>query len=370
MLETRTGRDDSPVKYYVLDEFDAEEEVDLDTYKLAPESSIRLGPRVGDRASIVDDLDNWSVWSTPYNEPGQTVRSPDGRRFLQLQFKVLADDFNVFGRLDSIAIEYSPLLVERLVGEVGIEGAPILAGAVEVPLGVDTNFVYALRADFGPDGRRGFDALRLNSEADVRFVGMAVGEQPQTIVPDSVITSPGELEVFFPSTKIAMDEGSAHLQLMFNTRLLSFSSIFRAEVFEVGGPNLTQKADPGDANQTIGSDDVQIFATDRKIDLLSYFTLSSAVMTPNGDNHNDAVNFESQLLGVEDVATAIEVFNLSGVRVRTLFDGTRSKGVFSEIWDGRDDQGRLVTPGLYLVRALLDADGGQVGLTRTLAVAY
>ena len=370
VLETRTGRDDSPLKYFMLNEFDAEEEVDPETYRLAPESSIRLGPRVGDRASIVDDLDNWSPWSTPYSESGQTARSPDGRNFLQIQFKMLAEDFNVFGRLDSIAVEYSPLLVERLIGEVGVEGAPAYAGAVEVPVGVDTGFVYSLRAEFGPDGRRGFDALRLKSDANVRFVGLAEGEQREVIVPDSIKKSHGELAVFFPSARIAMDEGSAHLHLAFRATLLSFSSTFRAEVFEIDGPNLTQKADPGDAVPEIGTDDVQIFATDRQIDLLSSFYLSSSVITPNGDNRNDMIRLDLKLLGVENVATAIEIFDMSGVRVRTIVDGMRSKGLSSEFWDGRDDRGRLVTPGLYLIRVRVETDGGRVSALRTVAVAY
>lgn len=167
-----------------------------------------------------------------------------------------------------------------------------------------------------------------------------------------------------------MDEGSAHLHLAFRATLLSFSSTFRAEVFEIDGPNLTQKADPGDAVPEIGTDDVQIFATDRQIDLLSSFYLSSSVITPNGDNRNDMIRLDLKLLGVENVATAIEIFDMSGVRVRTIVDGMRSKGLSSEFWDGRDDRGRLVTPGLYLVRVRLDTDGGRVSALRTVAVAY
>ena len=50
-------------------------------------------------------------------------------------------------------------------------------------------------------------------------------------------------------------------------------------------------------------------------------------------------------------AARIELFDAAGRRVRTLLDGLRPAGEHRVAWDGRDDRGALVAPGVYLVRA-------------------
>jgi hypothetical protein len=47
--------------------------------------------------------------------------------------------------------------------------------------------------------------------------------------------------------------------------------------------------------------------------------------------------------------THLAVYDLRGARVRTLEDGRRSEGPHSIIWQGDDDRGRPVGPGVYFV---------------------
>ena len=51
---------------------------------------------------------------------------------------------------------------------------------------------------------------------------------------------------------------------------------------------------------------------------------------------------------------ALEVFDASGRKVRTLRSGGFDRGVQASHWDGRDDAGRVMPPGLYLARLRLD----------------
>jgi iron transport multicopper oxidase len=51
----------------------------------------------------------------------------------------------------------------------------------------------------------------------------------------------------------------------------------------------------------------------------------------------------------------LTIFDLRGRRVRLLVDGDFAAGSQPVIWDGRDDRGAIVPPGLYLAR--LDAAG-------------
>jgi hypothetical protein len=52
----------------------------------------------------------------------------------------------------------------------------------------------------------------------------------------------------------------------------------------------------------------------------------------------------------------IELYSVAGRRVRTLLDAPAVAGPLNVTWDGADDGGRTVAPGVYLVRATL---GGE-----------
>jgi hypothetical protein len=52
----------------------------------------------------------------------------------------------------------------------------------------------------------------------------------------------------------------------------------------------------------------------------------------------------------QSMALELAVYNLRGQRVRTLLTGSAGIGEHSVNWDGRDDQGRNLPPGVYLYR--------------------
>lgn len=57
----------------------------------------------------------------------------------------------------------------------------------------------------------------------------------------------------------------------------------------------------------------------------------------------------------------LEIFDLSGRRVRTLLSGQQAEGTRSVVWDGRDDGGRVAGAGTYLARLVA---GGIARTTR------
>ena len=369
VLETRTGKDDTPKAHYIISDIGTERKVEEAVYNKALEKSPFVqGDRPGDKSSIKLDEQNWSFWSTPYDRSGQLLRSPDARRYMQLQFNMVGEDFHTFGQVQSVAIEYSPLLVESLVGEVGLAGE---GGEVpEVPAGEDTTFIYDVLARFGRDGQLGFDAIRLNTAAAAEFVKLEIGQPLEEIVPDSVRFANGVLAVYFPSHKVVRAAGEEHLRLTFRTALLDFTTHFLGEVLELTGENLPQLIDPGDASAALTSDDVRVFATGTSLEVLSAIALTTSVLTPNGDRINDELDIAFTLLGVEDTATEIGVYALAGQRVRTLVRGKFNKGLYTEQWDGRDDRGELVPPGMYLLHVKVDADKEASEQFRSVSVAY
>lgn len=61
----------------------------------------------------------------------------------------------------------------------------------------------------------------------------------------------------------------------------------------------------------------------------------------------------------------LALFAPGGARVRRLLDGDRAAGAHAAEWDGRDDLGRRVAPGIYLCRLVA---GGEAGVQRVLLI--
>jgi len=66
---------------------------------------------------------------------------------------------------------------------------------------------------------------------------------------------------------------------------------------------------------------------------------------PNPFNPRTTVSFTVEPAG----AATVDVLTVDGRRVRRLFDGSLAAGPWSTDWDGRDDRGRTVAAGVYLV---------------------
>jgi len=61
----------------------------------------------------------------------------------------------------------------------------------------------------------------------------------------------------------------------------------------------------------------------------------------------------------------LELYDLRGRMVRSVWNGTVAPGRYTIPWDGRDQSGRVVPPGAYLYRL----DAGGVMATRKIVVA-
>jgi len=46
----------------------------------------------------------------------------------------------------------------------------------------------------------------------------------------------------------------------------------------------------------------------------------------------------------------VKVYNFAGQEVRTLVNEAQSPGAYQISWDGRDEQGRAVSSGIYFCR--------------------
>jgi hypothetical protein len=82
------------------------------------------------------------------------------------------------------------------------------------------------------------------------------------------------------------------------------------------------------------------------------YTLSLSAPWPNPARV--ATQFDLTL--PEATPVRVEAYDVAGRKVRTLADGLRSAGPGAINWDLRDDQGRPINSGVYLVRVSVGRD--------------
>ena len=372
-VEARSGVDDTPLIHYILTDIGGLKEVTQDVFDKAPTGNFRgafsTRPIPGQKGSIQEDTNKWSFWSAPHLGTGVDIQAPDGRQFLQLRTSLTSEDVFAFARLKSITVEHSPLLANPVLGEVALLDEPNPAdGIVQAPLGEPVTLTYDVRAEFTSASQTGFTALRLHTPEAVELQRFQMGAPLQDVVPDSIDIDSSQLVVYFPSNPITSDS-KPPIRLTFSTRVFNFQTPMEGEVFRIGGENLPQSINNGDASPLVSTNSLQVFGPLEKLKVLSSLELASPVVTPNADGRNDLLELSFTLQGVEDADVLVDLYDLSGRRVTRLVDENRRQGRYTDSWDAAVD-GTTVPPGTYLLRVAVDTDEGTLEQTRILAVAY
>ncbi|MDP6700433.1 MAG: hypothetical protein QGH25_12345, partial [Candidatus Latescibacteria bacterium] len=430
-VRTRTGTDPTPVLYKraniqrVSDDqlttslADPSQQLGRDEYLDLTPNLEATPPQVWDKGEIEEDLQNWSPWSSPYQggelADGTPVLSPGPRRYIQFSVDFLNTEIDATKVLEQLSIEYLlPPIAEELVAE-------IYPREVEVFEPVD--FTYAVRAKMEFAGVKGFDTFELLTTSRVLGIdkieiwelpdrliaeqelsaevvsdadGLAAIQTPdgtQHPLPYAVESEQGDFAiqavtdrnviVRFPQITRPEGGGQMLLKIKFRGRVLLFSTLFRGQAVLSSQAGSIQRISAGNAD-LLGEDDlptasgITVLSPDiNKGDLFGSFAVTPQVFTPNGDGINDSAGIGYDILAVtRPTDVEVKVFDLTGRRVRTLYQGADLSGHYdartvSELaWDGRDDTGAMVPPGLYLISLLVDGDARQTHRARTVGVAY
>ena len=115
-----------------------------------------------------------------------------------------------------------------------------------------------------------------------------------------------------------------------------------------------------------------VIATPPKANVLGDLAIAANPLTPNGDGINDEAQIAFSLFKVAAARPVVlRIFTLGGDAVRRL-EQQLTGGPQSFAWDGRDDGGDLVPPGLYLcqIEASTDALDKKHRETRVIGVVY
>ena len=310
----------------------------------------------GDSTITIIPGPDWSPWSPFYAATDAPIASPSPRRYAIVEATLRSDDPGQGALLRRLHIALDRPLASQVIGEVQPRQTQ--------QRGEHTTFTLSLQPQFQADNR-GFDQVLvlLPPGAAVNLEEVVVGAErvPATKLP----TGTDSLWVRLPAPAT---EGEGFVSLQFSGVLYLASNAFAVQVgLGEGDERVWQRVDAGTGRS------LQVL-TPLGGGLLGEVIASSNPFTPNGDGINDVVELVFPVFAVQGAkALVLEVYGLDGQRVRHKAPVVgHAAGVQRVTWDGRDDQGRLTPPGLYLCRVgvEVDAAGEQTTITKLVASAF
>ena len=314
------------------------------------------------RSADQDNENSWSAWSKGITGKVAELVVPEPRNLLQYRVNMTSEFEDSPPRLDSLFIEFTDTFpVSEAVSWVTPNAAV---------LGRDTTFVYTLDLDFGA-ADSGVERLIVSTPSLARDIVTTLPDGV-SLSADPSVSSEG-IELTFASPWTA----DGQLTLQFTARLLTNEFQFATRLFAPGSSDVLNGAE-----NTSGGRSWSVRATDVTGPLLSEVDVNPSVFSPNNDNNFDGTVVEFTLARVSEPQTIdISILDLSGRVVRSikpkLIGGQYLRPAAANrvtqapgYWNGKDDEGNTVPPGIYLVRVKARFDRGDETRVRPVAVAY
>ena len=375
-IEVRPGRDDNPAVYHEYMDTGLEREVSREYFENdlrnrfmrehAHADIIERQPKPGIRASISYDSDNWTFWSAPFVDSGQPISLNSGS-YLQLRITMESASFDDWVRLDSLWIETAPLLAGDVRGELArLDNPQPARGFTEVSLGEMTDFVYDLKADFATVDAPGFDLLRIRTGNRTQFKTLQLGEGLVATAPAEVTEAADGLLERITRANIPP------LRVIFGTEVFEFATNFQSEVLDTEREVLPQPVVGADVGEALSTNSLGVLGiSGESPHFVQDLNISPPVFTPNGDGINDELNISYALYRLpSSVPVVLDVYRLDGRRVAQIEVGLQDSGPQTLRWDGRNADGALLLPGIYLTTIGLLSDFSVAPQFRTVGIAY
>ena len=310
--------------------------------------------------AFVPDEADWSPWSQFYERSGAAITSPSPRRYIIIEAALLSDDPNQAAVLRRLNIGLRDPLVHQILGEVTPRRAQ-QSGRRET---------FALSLTIPPNEagseRLGFDQVlfEVPPSAGVELVDVILGLESELEAGGGQIYPADELEI-----KTGVD--SLWIRLPEVVRepesqvVLRLSSVFylASNAFLVSvGLGEEEEVVWQRVDATADGEGLTVL-TPVAGGLVGDMEVVANPFTPNGDGINDAVKFVFPVFKMPGQASLIlEVYALDGSLVhRRAQSVAHAAGVQEVSWDGRNQDGVLLPPGLYICRVGPEVDAESIG---------
>jgi hypothetical protein len=312
------------------------------------------------RGQVLPDEENWSPWKAAEN--GDLVTAPGQRRYLQFQIDIEGGLFDT-RQVHWVDIDYlRPPLGDTLRAEVFPR---------RVPAEQSATFQYAvmLRAN-GPV--RGYDRLEVDANATVENIrNMTLDGRPLDFDVDYI-----RRDGFGLSFEPVLRDSSV-LQFAFDIPVFRFGTTFSARAYHTPSGPVPQRLEPGDATDFGPGDfaelsDLSVVIPREQVgQLVGEIDVLSPVVTPNGDGINDEFEMFFNLLQLTKATpVSLEIYDLAGRHLHTVFDEEMIIGPSTHTWDGRRADGTPLPPGHYVWQLRVRADAFEEHHTGVLGVVY
>jgi len=356
-VQTRVGKDKTTLVFHRINEFGEQEALTGETDEENRKEWEDLPEEA--KGSVREDTDNWTLWSSPYDSSGQTIFAEGARQYIQITVIVESESPTPRAMVDSLAFDYSqPTVARTLLSEI--------SPREDVDLGETVPFEYTVRPIIGAEDS-GFDILQIETPVRASLTQLKVGGQ---VVPQGTyeVASREDLltiRLLEAQDRITSDEDS--LGITFTCSILAYGTVFSGWA--------SASWQEGDLPQRV--EETNVGSLSVKGALASLGVVLSSVeafpnpFTPNRDGANDTVTLRFKVFQVlEPVSVSVTVYDLSGGVLGEVFSGKVLTSEYEVTWDGTDDEGALVPPGMYVYRVSLDGDEKDFVRVGTVAVVY
>ena len=128
----------------------------------------------------------------------------------------------------------------------------------------------------------------------------------------------------------------------------------------------------GDVGEALSTNSLRVLGiSGQSPDFIQELAFSSPVLTPNGDGVNDELLVNYVLFRLpEAVPVVLDVYSLDGRQVARVEAGLQNSGPQTLSWDGRNQAGEQLPPGLYLTAVDLLSEFSAAPKYRPVGIAY
>lgn len=316
--------------------------------------------RSGESAAV-DPL--WSPWSLETTINNSLFEVFEPRKYFQYKIRLTTSNLSS-PVVDEIIMNYDTLLLASTSSaKISPQESQILK---------ETDFTLSYNLTINP-GDRGVDSLFILTSTPTILRSVSVNSVPasvatnvnanmMTIVFNSTINSNSTIDVKFSATPF---KGINPFVSFISSKQVAYNP---------------QRIDSKISNNV---EDWSIITTGVPDKLIIRAKAVPNPFTPNGDGINDVTKLEFflgniaeplDLLGSQQRLLEIKIYDLTGRMIRNLYsESSRAFAFISDNaieWDGRDEYGKIVRPGLYIYQIKVDSDNGGEFVSKTVVVSY